>query len=59
MRCHRYAVSMFNANNKRGACFKLYIGGGNVKHLDKEGLPDDVVVVDNMAGLLGGIRLWN
>ena len=37
----------------------LYIGGGNVKHLDKEGLPDDVVVVDNMAGLLGGIRLWN
>jgi polyphosphate glucokinase len=38
---------------------KLYIGGGNVKHLDKEGLPDDVVVVDNMAGLLGGIRLWN
>jgi polyphosphate glucokinase len=38
---------------------KLYIGGGNVKHLVKEGLPGDVVVADNMAGLLGGIRLWN
>jgi polyphosphate glucokinase len=38
---------------------KLYIGGGNVKHLVKEGLSGDVVVVDNMAGLLGGIRLWN
>jgi polyphosphate glucokinase len=37
---------------------RLYIGGGNVKHLVKEGLSDDVVVVDNMAGLLGGIRLW-
>jgi hypothetical protein len=30
-----------------------------VKHLDKEGLPDDVMEVDNMAGLLGGIHLWN
>jgi polyphosphate glucokinase len=38
---------------------KLYIGGGNVKYLDKKGLPVDVVVVDNVAGLLGGIRLWH
>lgn len=38
---------------------KLYIGGGNVKHLDKERLPKDVVVADNLAGLLGGIRLWH
>jgi polyphosphate glucokinase len=37
---------------------KLYVGGGNVKHLDKEGLPENVALVDNMAGLLGGIRLW-
>jgi polyphosphate glucokinase len=37
---------------------KLYIGGGNAKHLDKAGLPENVVVVDNVAGLLGGIRLW-
>jgi polyphosphate glucokinase len=37
---------------------KLYIGGGNAKHLDKEGLPENVVLVENVAGLLGGIRLW-
>jgi len=37
---------------------QLYIGGGNVKHLDPEGLPENVKVVDNIAGLLGGIRLW-
>ena len=37
---------------------KLYVGGGNVKHLVREGLPANVQVVDNVAGLLGGIRLW-
>jgi polyphosphate glucokinase len=36
----------------------LYIGGGNAKFVDKEGLPENVVIVDNVAGLLGGIRLW-
>lgn len=38
---------------------RLYIGGGNAKHLDREGLPESVTIVDNMAGLLGGIRLWS
>jgi polyphosphate glucokinase len=37
---------------------QLYIGGGNAKFVDKEGLPDNVTIVDNVAGLLGGIRLW-
>jgi len=37
---------------------QLYIGGGNVKYLDLEALPENVKVVDNIAGLLGGIRLW-
>jgi polyphosphate glucokinase len=37
---------------------RLYIGGGNAKHLLKEGLPETVTLVDNVAGLLGGIRLW-
>lgn len=37
---------------------KLYIGGGNTKHLDTSELPLNVAVVDNLAGLLGGIRLW-
>jgi polyphosphate glucokinase len=38
---------------------KLYLGGGNAKHVEKEGLPDNVVLVDNVAGLLGGIKLWS
>ena len=37
---------------------KLYIGGGNARHVKTEGLPDNVQVVDNVAGLLGGIKLW-
>jgi polyphosphate glucokinase len=35
----------------------LYIGGGNAKKLEIE-LPADVTVVDNTAGVLGGIKLW-
>lgn len=38
---------------------KLYLGGGNAKHVIKEGLPANVVLVDNVAGLLGGIKLWS
>jgi polyphosphate glucokinase len=38
---------------------KLYIGGGNAKHLEPEGLPENVQIVDNVAGLMGGIKLWN
>jgi polyphosphate glucokinase len=37
---------------------RLYIGGGNSRHLVREGLPENVQIVDNNAGLLGGIRLW-
>ena len=37
---------------------KLYIGGGNTKHLDTSELPANIAVVENVAGLLGGIRLW-
>jgi polyphosphate glucokinase len=37
---------------------KLYLGGGNSEHLDKSDLPDNVVLVDNSAGTLGGLRLW-
>ena len=37
----------------------LYIGGGNAKRLEDEELPDDVSLVDNTAGILGGIRLWH
>jgi polyphosphate glucokinase len=36
---------------------KLYIGGGNAKHLSST-LPPFVRVVSNTAGILGGIHLW-
>jgi len=35
----------------------LYIGGGNAKKVDLE-LPRDVTIVANVAGIIGGIRLW-
>ena len=36
---------------------QLYLGGGNAKKLTIE-LPDNVCIVPNLAGILGGIRLW-
>jgi polyphosphate glucokinase len=36
----------------------LYIGGGNAKLLDHD-LGPRVKTVDNVAGILGGIRLWD
>ena len=36
----------------------LYIGGGNARKLEIE-LPGDVSLVDNTAGILGGIKLWD
>lgn len=35
----------------------LYLGGGNAKHLTIE-LPDNVRKIANVAGIIGGIRLW-
>jgi polyphosphate glucokinase len=35
----------------------LYLGGGNTKRIDFV-LPNEVKVVPNIAGLLGGIALW-
>jgi len=36
---------------------RLYLGGGNAKHLTLH-LPKNVTVTENVAGLLGGIALW-
>ena len=36
---------------------RLYIGGGNAKHL-RIALPPEVTIVPNIAGLLGGAALW-
>lgn len=35
----------------------IYLGGGNAKHWKGE-LPANVSLVENTAGLLGGIKLW-
>ncbi len=37
----------------------LYLGGGNARMLDHATMSADVKVVPNIAGLLGGIALWN
>jgi len=36
----------------------LYLGGGNARLLDQSQMPGDVRLVENIAGLLGGIALW-
>ena len=35
----------------------LYLGGGNAKELHFE-LPENARIVENVAGLLGGVKLW-
>jgi polyphosphate glucokinase len=37
---------------------RLYLGGGNAKHLHID-LPANVAITPNIAGLLGGIALWH
>jgi polyphosphate glucokinase len=40
-------------------CFdRLYVGGGNASRLVGD-LPEDVTIVSNDAGILGGIKLWD
>ena len=36
----------------------MFIGGGNATHLTSAELPSDVSLVDNSAGIVGGIKLW-
>jgi len=36
----------------------IYIGGGNAKHVDPAMLPENARIVDNTAGITGGVRLW-
>lgn len=39
------------------SCDVLYVGGGNAKKI-AFALPENVRVVDNAAGITGGVRLW-
>jgi polyphosphate glucokinase len=36
----------------------IYVGGGNARRLAKVALPDNVKLVENEEGMLGGIALW-
>lgn len=36
----------------------LYVGGGNSRRVVRDALDDDITIVDNSAGVLGGIKLW-
>jgi polyphosphate glucokinase len=36
----------------------LYIGGGNARHLHADDLGAKATIVPNVAGILGGIKLW-
>lgn len=38
---------------------KIFIGGGNAKHLDEDTLPDKAQIVPNTAGITGGVRVWD
>ena len=37
----------------------IHLGGGNAKHLDPLDLPHHARIVDNTAGIIGGVRLWD
>lgn len=53
-RVHRAIANMYTLTNYD----RLYIGGGNAKHLADEQLAENITLIDNSAGILGGIRLW-
>jgi len=38
---------------------RLHLGGGNLRHVERDRLPDDVHFFDNVAGMRGGVNLWH
>lgn len=38
---------------------RIFIGGGNAKHLHEDRLPSYATVVPNTAGITGGVRIWD
>ena len=37
---------------------RIYLGGGNADYVDPDGLPENVSIGDNKAGIVGGAALW-
>lgn len=38
---------------------RLYLGGGNASRLTQADFPPNVQLIDNTAGMLGGLKLWS
>jgi polyphosphate glucokinase len=53
MRVHALCEQLLSITNYD----HLYVGGGNAKRLQRP-LPRRVTIIDNVAGVLGGHRLW-
>ncbi len=50
-------IKAINALSRGFNYDRLYIGGGEVKQIEVE-LPGNVIIVSNVLGLVGGIKLW-
>ena len=37
---------------------RIYVGGGNARHLKSEDIDERVVIVPNSAGITGGVKVW-
>ena len=38
---------------------RIYVGGGNAKHLEQDDIGPKGEIVSNKAGVIGGVRLWD
>ncbi|UWZ82717.1 ROK family protein [Occallatibacter riparius] len=56
-RWNKYVLEMIDQLRNTFNWDRLYLGGGNTKKIEFK-LPDDVTVVSNETGLLGGVALW-
>lgn len=38
---------------------RIYVGGGNAKHLEIDDIGPKGEIISNAAGVIGGVRLWD
>ncbi|HEY2856867.1 MAG TPA: ROK family protein [Terracidiphilus sp.] len=56
-RWNKYVLEMIEQTRNTFNWDHLYLGGGNTKKIDFK-LPENVTIVSNETGLLGGVVLW-
>lgn len=56
-RWNKYVLEMIEQTSKTFNWDHLYLGGGNTKKIDVK-MPENVTIVSNETGLLGGVALW-